>query len=101
MKTFLKEQVNCSEKWPRDPPAKIMLKADNGKFLYNHSTKNTRLSFCQNDPKDEFRERCKFSLELMYPICPTIKGVTPREFFKKILGNNQLKHCEPIATPYV
>ena len=81
--------------WPRDPPIKIMLKADNGKFVYNHRTKN--IITAALDEKDfakypEGLERCQFSLEVMYPICPTIKGVKIRNLYKTIIETrNQLK----------
>ena len=85
--------------------AKIMLKADNGKFLYNHRIKNVITA-----SRDEVNERCKFSLQVMYPILllhtrftVSIQGVKIRRVYKKILeAQNQAPRYmqTPFATNY-
>ena len=87
--------------WPKDPPFKIMLKAINGKFWYNHQSKNVITA-----SRDKVCEGCKFSLEVMYPMCPTIKGVKPNEYYMKIIeapkqvcvkDQDGKIHCGPIV----
>ena len=90
--------------WPRDPPVKIMLKADNGKFLYNHRSQNVITAAMDEDSFNscqEFRERCQFSLELMYPIYPIIKGVKIRNLYKTIIETrNQLKEDHGLVSKH-
>ena len=60
-----------------------MLKADNGKFLYNHRTKNVITA-----SRDEVNERCKFSLQVMYLTLidiPTVYKLQKSANFKKII----------------
>ena len=57
-----KEQVKLGLFLPRDPPAKIMLKTEKGKFLSRSmigSNENVIIAL-----NDEVCEHCKFSLEV-------------------------------------
>ena len=57
-----KEQVKLGLVLPRDPPAKIMLKTEKGKF-FSRSTigSNENVILASND---EACDHCKFSLEV-------------------------------------
>ena len=87
-KTFLEKQAQPGFDWPKDPPVNIMLKADNGKFLYNHRTKNVvtaKIGLQEINHCPEVYERCQFSLEVMYPQSPTIANAKIHQFYRTII----------------